>query len=66
LQRYRLVGMSRAQIVKLLGEADPGNPTDSESFYYLGPERSVLSIDNEWLKIKFHDEVVTSAEDYTD
>ena len=50
LRRERLRGRTRAEIVALLGE-----PPRTEYFrdydlvYWLGPERSMMSIDSEWL-----------------
>ena len=50
LRRENLRGRTRAEIVDLLGE-----PTKTEHFrdydlvYWLGPERSLMSIDSEWL-----------------
>jgi hypothetical protein len=53
LQRRLLIGMSRAEIVSMLGE-----PTVTSHFreydlvYVLGNERGWLSIDSEWLLMK--------------
>jgi hypothetical protein len=50
----RLEGMTRAEVIALLGE-----PTDTEKFkergliYVLGPERGFIRIDYEWLAIDF-------------
>jgi outer membrane protein assembly factor BamE (lipoprotein component of BamABCDE complex) len=50
----RLKGMTRAEVVALLGE-----PTDTDKFrdrgliYVLGPERGFIRIDYEWLAIDF-------------
>ncbi len=49
----RLVGLTRQEVVVLLGE-----PPKTEYFkefdlvYYLGPERGFMSIDSEWLVLK--------------
>jgi hypothetical protein len=49
---HRLVGMSRPEVIRLLGE-----PTDTDKFrdhslvYVLGPERGFISIDHEWLLV---------------
>ena len=50
----RLKGLSRQQVVSLLGE--PNRPgynyfPDSDLVYDLGPERGWMSIDDEWLLI---------------
>jgi hypothetical protein len=50
LRSHRLYGRSRAEIVALLGQ-----PPKTDYFreydlvYWLGPERSLMSIDSEWL-----------------
>ena len=53
LERVKLHGRSRAEIVALLGEP-PLNVyfTDFDFVYWLGPERGFVSIDSEWLVIK--------------
>jgi hypothetical protein len=49
----KLVGLTRQEVVALLGE-----PPKTEYFkefdlvYYLGPERGFMSIDSEWLVLK--------------
>jgi len=54
LEQHRLQGMSRDQIVSLIGK-----PPKTEYFkqydfvYWLGPERGGFSIDSEWLAIRF-------------
>lgn len=64
LRRYRLVGMSREQIDNLLGRpaATPKFRDHCEYVYWLGPERGFISIDSEWLCIRFDDDVVVKAE----
>jgi outer membrane protein assembly factor BamE (lipoprotein component of BamABCDE complex) len=68
LNRYNLVGMSRAQIVDLLGSSNPkeSKQSSSEYIYYLGRERGFISIDDEWLDIKFQGDLVVAATDRTD
>ena len=68
LKRYKLIGMTRAQVVDLLGPPSPieSNQSDSVYIYYLGPERGFISIDDEWLDIKFGGDRVVSAVDRTD
>jgi hypothetical protein len=52
-----LDGMSKAQVLHLLGEADnEGYFKDWDMVYWLGPERSPISIDSEWLVIRFDSE----------
>jgi outer membrane protein assembly factor BamE (lipoprotein component of BamABCDE complex) len=50
----RLDGMTRAQVIALLGEP-PKTPyfKDYDLVYLLGPERGSLRIDSEWLVVKF-------------
>ncbi len=54
--RESLLGKSRAEVVALLGD-----PTETEYFhewdlvYWLGPERGFISIDSEWLVVRFGD-----------
>jgi hypothetical protein len=50
----KLIGLTRQEVVTRLGE-----PPKTEYFkefdlvYYLGPERGFISIDSEWLVLKF-------------
>jgi hypothetical protein len=63
LHRYRLQGMPRQEIENLLGK-----PPETDYFhdydyvYWLGPERGFISLDSEWLCIKFENNVVTRAD----
>lgn len=68
LNRYKLIGMTRAQIFDLLGPPSPSESSQSDAnyIYYLGPERNFISIDDEWLDIKFGGDRVVSAVDRTD
>jgi hypothetical protein len=56
LKQRRLVGMSRAEIVSMLGD-----PTETSHFreydlvYVLGNERGWMSIDSEWLLMRLDD-----------
>lgn len=62
MRRHRLVGMSRENLDELLGV--PPDTAYSASFdyvYWLGPERGFISIDSEWLCLKFSDDVVVDA-----
>jgi hypothetical protein len=54
LERRLLDGRTRAEVVALLG-APPatGYFRDYDLVYLLGPERSFLSIDSEWLGVRF-------------
>ncbi|WP_164102270.1 hypothetical protein [Candidatus Laterigemmans baculatus] len=52
--RGTLTGLSRAEVVELLGEPPPTEYfRDWDLVYWLGPERGFISIDSEWLVIRF-------------
>lgn len=54
LKRHTLVGMTRTQISDLLGEPPHTNYfSDYQFVYWLGPERGFMSIDSEWLAVRF-------------
>jgi hypothetical protein len=54
LRRHRLAGMSRSEIIALLGSPPPTEYFRNYDFvYWLGPERGFISIDSEWLAIRF-------------
>jgi hypothetical protein len=54
VESKKLIGLTRQEVVSRLGE-----PPKTEYFknfdlvYYLGPERGFISIDSEWLVVKF-------------
>ena len=60
LASERLLGSTRSEVRALLGEAEVRGDFSSwqRSWvrYYLGPERSLMSIDSEWLTIGFDEE----------
>lgn len=63
LYKYKLKGMTKDEVKKLLGE-----PTKTEYFktpsnfvYYLGPERGFIRIDSEWLTIDFDDKGMVNS-----
>ncbi len=50
----RLDGLTRSEVVSLLGPPDDTNYfRDYDFVYWLGPERGLLSLDSEWLVIRF-------------
>lgn len=54
LSSGRLIGMRRDDLIALLGEPDhSGYFSDWDIAYNLGAERSFMSIDSEWLVIRF-------------
>jgi len=65
-KKFRLVGMSRAQMIELLGTPPKTNYFRNYDFvYWLGPENG-MGVDSEWLCIKFENDVVVSAVILTD
>ncbi|MBW4482329.1 MAG: hypothetical protein KME14_07285 [Tildeniella torsiva UHER 1998/13D] len=53
LAKYLLLGRPQAGVIELLGPPDPQNGfVGYDMVYMLGPERSFISIDYEWLVIK--------------
>ena len=62
LKKHELVGMTRNQIDELLGVPKPtGYFNDYDYVYWLGPERGFISIDSEWLGVKFTNNIVSEA-----
>jgi outer membrane protein assembly factor BamE (lipoprotein component of BamABCDE complex) len=54
LHQHQLRGMTREEVVSLLGTPPKTDYfRDYDFVYWLGPERSYISIDSEWLAIKF-------------
>jgi hypothetical protein len=54
LQSGALVGKSRASVIEMLGPpTETGKWKDWDLVYWLGAERSLISIDSEWLVIRF-------------
>jgi len=50
LRRHSFLGMTRDQVVGIIGEPDKtGYFKDWDMVYWLGPERGFSSIDSEWL-----------------
>lgn len=50
LEHHNFKGESRQAVVALLGEPKPTQYfSDYDLVYWLGPERSIMSIDSEWL-----------------
>ena len=57
LRRHRLIGLSRDELVTLLGNPPPsGYFREFEIVYWLGPESGLFSIDSEWLIIHLGDD----------
>jgi hypothetical protein len=53
LARHPMVGRSRTEVVALLGEPKPTSYFSEYGLvYWLGPERSLTSIDSEWLVMR--------------
>jgi hypothetical protein len=54
LWTHRLRGMSREQVLALLGPPDPtGYFREWDYVYWLGDERGLFRIDSEWLVLRF-------------
>lgn len=54
LRKHRLQGMTREDVDALLGRPAKTNFfQDYEYVYWLGPERGFMSVDSEWLGLKF-------------
>lgn len=68
LERHSLVGKKRAEVVSLLGEPPKtGYFKEYDLVYWLGPERSWMSIDSIWLVMRIGpDQRVTEARLVTD
>ncbi len=66
LQRHKLVGMSRIEVENLLGPLRTAGYPSMGPCYYLGPQDSRVSLDNEWLVITFAGETVARALVLTD
>ena len=69
LDDYELIGMQETEILDLLGnhDNDYGYFNEKNRFVYcLGPERGLISIDNEWLILDFADGVVVDCYITTD
>ncbi|HQP99796.1 MAG TPA: hypothetical protein PLY86_15170 [bacterium] len=56
LRRNELIGMNREEVVALLGERDQKRFGECDFVYFLGPQRSFISIDSEWLTMKLNPE----------
>lgn len=62
LRRYELVGMTKAEIDTLLGvPRETSYFREYDYVYWLGPERGFMSIDSEWLGIRFENDVAVEA-----
>ncbi|KMK75542.1 hypothetical protein [Alkalihalobacillus pseudalcaliphilus] len=68
LHNTELIGKSLDEIVSLLGDPDENGyfADDMTMVYYLGPERSFISIDSEWLVISIEDNKAQHYEIRTD
>lgn len=64
LRRHPFIGMSRGDLIALLGTPPKtGYFTDYQFVYWLGPERGYMSIDSEWLAVRFGpDDRVSAAQ----
>ena len=62
LKKHNLVGMTKENLIALLGiPPKTGYFSNYDFVYWLGPERGFFSIDSEWLVIKLEDDKVVEA-----
>jgi len=62
LKQHSLAGMTRDEVNALLGVPPKTRYfSDYEYVYWLGPERGFMSIDSEWLALRFRDDRVVEA-----
>lgn len=63
LKKYQLLGITREEVILLLGEETETDyfKTENNMVYYLGQERSLISIDSEWLVLEFQNDCVTEV-----
>ncbi len=68
LRRYSFEGMTRAEVLDLLGEPEhTGYFREYDLVYWLGPERGWFGVDSQWLTIRLDSTgVVTDARVTTD
>lgn len=61
---HELEGMTREELIELLGEPDPQSDEFKEfdMVYHLGRERSPLGVDDDWLVIRLDEEKKSVAE----
>ena len=53
LERHQLEGMSRAEVIRLIGPPDTSDLfPEFDLVYWLGPERGLIGIDSEFLVVK--------------
>ena len=63
LMNHELEGMTREEIVELLGEPDQGGEfQEYDMVYRLGQERSPLGVDGTWLTLRLDEEKKAVAE----
>lgn len=57
LPRVLKPGMSKDDVIRLLGkETDTDKFTEYDLVYWVGPEKSAISIDSQWLVLDFDDD----------
>ncbi|MCI5115619.1 MAG: hypothetical protein D3919_06325 [Candidatus Electrothrix sp. AW5] len=64
INHEKLIGLNKSEVIHLLGDpGDHGYFRNYDLVYWLGPERTFMSIDSEWLAIRFgQNEIFQSAE----
>lgn len=68
LKDHPLIGTDTDAVFALLGEEMPVPHESGKTFYYyyLGPERGLISIDSEWMALTVEDGLVTDIQFVTD
>ena len=68
LEKHPLMGMDMDEVFALLGEETSVPHENGKNFfyYYLGPERGLISIDSEWLVLTVEKNLVTAIDFATD
>jgi len=62
LAKHPLNGLTRSEVVALLGEPKPTSYfREYDLVYWLGPERSLFSVDSEWLCVRLDTNSKVSA-----
>ena len=52
LAENALLGLTRAEVIVMLGDPETGYCRDWDMAYRLGPERGLIALDDEWLVLR--------------
>jgi hypothetical protein len=64
--KHPLIGMTRTQVLDLLGPMQAGDYPGFGDCYYLGPEDHPFGVDNAWLVLTFENDVLQGWQLATD